>query len=82
MQVLEGGQETISKYRPTILIEGPQQLRDQIGSFFQTHDYFLLNGATDDQCFLNAPVWDTVAVPREKFLRASAGGGALRLKSA
>jgi FkbM family methyltransferase len=77
MRVLEGGRETISQYRPTILIEGPRQLRDQIGSFFQAFDYLLLNGAIDDQSPLKAPVWDTVAVPREKLSRASAEFDAL-----
>ena len=82
MQVLEGGEATISSHRPTILIEGPQQLRGQMGSFFRKHDYVLLDGAAKDQSPLTQPVWDTVAVPKEKFALASARGGSLRVTGA
>jgi FkbM family methyltransferase len=68
MLVLEGGEATVSKYRPTILIEGPRELWVQMGAFFQNHDYVLLDGAAEHQSPLTEPVWDTVAVPREKFL--------------
>jgi FkbM family methyltransferase len=69
MLVLEGGEETISKYRPVILIEGPRELRSQMCTFFEKHDYVLLDGATDHQHPLREPVWDTFAVPRENFTR-------------
>ena len=28
MKVLEGGEATISRYRPTMLVEGPSELKD------------------------------------------------------
>lgn len=67
IRVLEGGEETISTHRPTILIEGPRELWDKMGSFFRKHDYILLDGAVEVQVPLIEPVWDTVAVPREKL---------------
>jgi FkbM family methyltransferase len=72
MRVLEGGEETISNYRPAILIEGPRELWDKMGAFFRKHDYILLDGAAEVQVPLTEPVWDTIAVPREKFVRARA----------
>jgi len=68
MKVLEGGQETISRWRPTMLVEGPQELWQPMGDFFRQHDYVLLDGGTDARTPLDHPVWDTVAVPRERFL--------------
>jgi FkbM family methyltransferase len=68
--VLEGGEATISAYRPIILIEGPRELWDKMGSFFRKHDYVLLDGAAEVQLPLREPVWDTVAVPSEKFPRS------------
>jgi hypothetical protein len=73
MRVLEGGEETISAHRPVILIEGPRELWDKMGSFFRKHDYILLDGAAEVQVPLTEPVWDTVAVPREKKVRAPRG---------
>lgn len=68
MHVLEGGEATISKYRPTILIEVQHELLwEEMGAFFRKHDYLLLDGAAEHQSPLKAPVWDTVAVPMEKF---------------
>jgi FkbM family methyltransferase len=67
MQVLEGGAATISKHRPIILIEGPKELWTQMGTFFRTHDYIMLDGASKHQIPLEDPVWDTIAVPSEKF---------------
>jgi FkbM family methyltransferase len=85
MLVLEGGEATISKYRPTILIEGPRELWAQLGAFFQKHDYLLLDGAAEHQSPLTEPVWDTVAVPREKFLAQTSpvdpGAGAVHSMS-
>ena len=67
MQVLEGAKETISKSRPAILIEGPQELRQPMGDFFRRYDYVMLDGAADEKIPLTHPVWDTVAVPKERF---------------
>jgi FkbM family methyltransferase len=69
MEVLEGGEATISKYRPTMLVEGPSELRDPMRAFFEKHDYVLLDGGAERQVPLLDPVWDTVAVPREKFAK-------------
>jgi FkbM family methyltransferase len=66
MQVLEGGEETIAKYRPTILVEGPKELWDQMRLFFQRHQYVILDGAADTRSPLDEPTWDTVAVPTER----------------
>jgi hypothetical protein len=65
--VLEGGRATISMFRPTILIEGPRELWDQMKAFFKEHDYVMLDGAAEYPAALETPVWDTIAVPREKF---------------
>jgi hypothetical protein len=73
MLVLEGGEVTISKYRPVLLIEGPNQLWNQMGPYLNKHDYVLLDGATEHQSPLKEPVWDTVAVPKEKFTSAGTG---------
>jgi FkbM family methyltransferase len=67
--VLEGGEATITKYRPTILVEAPKELRRPLRSFFEKHDYVLLDGTAADQSPLRVPVWDTVAVPKEKFVK-------------
>jgi FkbM family methyltransferase len=67
--VLEGGEATIAKYRPTILVEVPKELRRPLRTFFEKHDYILLDGAAADQSPLRDPVWDTVAVPKEKFFQ-------------
>jgi FkbM family methyltransferase len=67
--VLEGGEATIAKCRPTILIEGPNELWRPLRTFFEKHDYILLDGAAVDQSPLRDPVWDTIAVPKEKFVK-------------
>jgi FkbM family methyltransferase len=82
MQVLQGAEATISNYRPTLLVEGPRELWEQMGAFFRKHDYVLLDGAAEDQSPLHQPVWDTVAVPKEKHSLANAGGGTLRVNGA
>jgi FkbM family methyltransferase len=66
IQVLEGGEATISRYRPTMLVEGPHELWPQMGRFFGEHRYVMFDGRSEDRCPLNEPVWDTVAVPKEK----------------
>jgi FkbM family methyltransferase len=73
MEVLEGGEATIRNYRPTMLVEGPSELKDPMRAFFEKHDYVILDGAAEHQSPLQEPVWDTVAVPREKFCRAQSG---------
>jgi FkbM family methyltransferase len=69
VDVLEGGEETIANYRPTILVEGPSELEDPMRAFFEKHDYILLDGGAEHQSPLRNPVWDTVAVPRERFAK-------------
>jgi FkbM family methyltransferase len=66
--VLEGGETTIAKCRPTILIEAPKEIWRPLRSFFEKHDYILLDGEAADQSPLPGPVWNTVAVPKEKFV--------------
>jgi FkbM family methyltransferase len=67
VNVLEGGEITIAKYRPVMLVEGPSELWEPLRNFFQRHDYVLLDGDAKHQTPLDDPVWDTVAVPREKY---------------
>jgi FkbM family methyltransferase len=67
VNVLEGGRSTIAKYRPAMLIEGPSELWDPMGIFLREHDYVILDGSAEHQLPLDHPVWDTVAIPREKF---------------
>jgi FkbM family methyltransferase len=69
MRVLEGGEATIARYRPTMLVEGPSELKDPMRAFFEKHGYVILDGATETQYQvpLRETVWDTLAVPRERF---------------
>jgi FkbM family methyltransferase len=67
IKVLEGAEETIAKNRPVILIEGPRELWEPMAAFFKKHDYLLLDGAAEDPLPLSVPVWDTVAVPRDRW---------------
>jgi FkbM family methyltransferase len=67
VDVLEGGSETIATHRPTILVEGPLELWQPMQAFFQRHRYVLLDGSVDGKSPLAHPLWDTVAVPAEKF---------------
>jgi FkbM family methyltransferase len=69
VKVLEGGRRTISQFRPVMLIEGPSELWNPMGSFLRQHDYVMLDGAEEHQQPLDHPVWDTIAIPMEKFLR-------------
>jgi FkbM family methyltransferase len=69
VEALEGGDATISNYRPTMLVEGPSELKDSMRAFFEKHDYVILDGGAEHQSPLQDPVWDTVAVPREKFAK-------------
>jgi FkbM family methyltransferase len=64
--ILEGSRSTIAKYRPTMLIEGPSDLWDPMGIFLREHDYVILDGSAEHQSPLDHPVWDTVAIPKEK----------------
>jgi hypothetical protein len=70
MKVLRGGEATIAKFRPPILIEGPEELSAPMGAFFRAHDYVLLDGAAENPVPLEKPVWDTLAIPRERFIKA------------
>jgi hypothetical protein len=67
VNVLEGGEATISKYRPAMLVEGPSELWEPLRNYFQRHDYVLLDGQAEHQIPLQNPVWDTVAVSRENY---------------
>jgi FkbM family methyltransferase len=67
IKVLEGGRETISRARPVILVEGPKELWPQMTEFFRGLDYILYDGQVANPVALDEPVWDTVAVPREKW---------------
>jgi FkbM family methyltransferase len=67
MQVLRGGRATITKCRPAILIEGPQELQTEMGAYFREIGYVLLDGAAPNPDPLELPVWDTIAVPAEKY---------------
>jgi FkbM family methyltransferase len=69
VDVLEGGEATISNYRPTMLVEGPSELKDPLRAFFEKHNYVVLDGGAEQQTPLRDPVWGTVAVPREKFAK-------------
>ena len=42
MKALEGGEVTISNYRPAMLVEGPTELKDPMRAFFEKHDYVIL----------------------------------------
>jgi FkbM family methyltransferase len=67
MDVLNGGEATISRFRPAILIEGPSELWAPMSAFFEKHGYVLLDGEAEQQAPLAHPVWNTVAVPKEAF---------------
>ena len=69
VMVLEGGEATITKCRPTILVEAQKALRQPLKTFFEKHDYMLLDGRSADLSPLRNPVFDTVAVPKEKFAK-------------
>ena len=73
VDVLEGGRDTIANYRPIILVEAPQELWEPMQAFFEQHDYVMLDGSTDSRIPLTHPLWDTVAVPAEKFGKPSQG---------
>jgi hypothetical protein len=68
IHVLEGGEATISTYRPAILIEGPHELWDPMQAFFDKYGYVLLDGEVDGRSRLSHPVWNTIAVPEEKLV--------------
>jgi FkbM family methyltransferase len=72
VDVLEGGSATIAKHRPTILVEGPQELWGPMQAFFERHHYVLLDGSVEDKSPLAHPLWDTVAVPAERFQQSPA----------
>ena len=67
MRVLEGGRETIAAARPVVLVEGPRELWPQLLAYFKALDYVIYDGVAEVPVLLDEPVWDTVAVPREKW---------------
>jgi FkbM family methyltransferase len=68
VNVLQGGEATISTHRPTILIEGPRELWDPMQAFFVKHRYVLFDGEAEGHSPLSHPVWSTIAVPEEKLV--------------
>ncbi len=68
MMVLTGGRATIKEHRPVMLIEGPNELADAMRSFLVDLDYVIVDGASETFAVVDRPVWDTLAVPREKWI--------------
>jgi FkbM family methyltransferase len=68
IDVLLGGEETISTSRPAILIEAPRELWSPMQAFFEKHHYVLFDGEAEEQIRLLHPVWNTIAIPREKLV--------------
>jgi hypothetical protein len=66
IDVLEGGEATISTYRPTILIEGPNELWEPMRAFFERHRYTMFDGEAEHPFPLLDPAWNTIAVPQER----------------
>jgi FkbM family methyltransferase len=64
IDVLEGGEMTIAKHRPVVLIEGPRELWDQMQAFFERHQYTFFDGDSGERSL--RPVWNTIAVPQER----------------
>ena len=67
MMVLEGGRATIAASRPVMLVEGPGDLWEPLRAYLASLDYVMFDGQFDDPPQIDMPVWDTVAVPREKL---------------
>ena len=67
MRVLEGGRATIAKARPVMLVEGPKELAPQIDAYLKALDYVILDGEVEKPVPLDSIVWDTVAIPKEKW---------------
>jgi len=70
MQVLNGGKETIATCRPIFLVEGPDMLRPAMRAFFTEFNYVIYDGSKDNAPLIECPTWDTVAVPKEKWIDA------------
>lgn len=68
MLVLEGGRKTIEEQRPVMLIEGPEELAHAMKDYFKDLDYVFLDGTAENPAPLETTAWDTVAVPRERWL--------------
>lgn len=69
MRVLEGASRTIESHRPVIMIEGPDELKEDMKRFFSERDYVLVDGSNDSYELLEFPVWDTFAIPGETYPR-------------
>lgn len=67
MAVLQGGEQTIATARPNILIECQSELQDPMTAFFETNRYIMLDGEAKVPGPLQRPVWNTIAIPSEKF---------------
>lgn len=67
VKVLEGGRRTIAQCRPVVLIEVPDEHSGVIRDYFSKLDYVFTDGQADHPVPIQSPVWDTVAIPRERF---------------
>jgi FkbM family methyltransferase len=61
MKVLRGAETTLRQQRSAVFAEGPQELSEEMQSFFASLDYVLYDGATGKR--VESPTWNTVAVP-------------------
>jgi len=64
--ILAGGIETITRHRPAFLIEGSPDWWTAHGVFFRKLNYVLLD-AGSYHSLLERPVWETAAIPLEKY---------------
>lgn len=64
--ILAGGLETIASQRPAFLIEGSPDWWTAHGVFFRKLDYVLLDAGANHS-LLERPVWETAAIPLEKY---------------
>jgi len=67
LRVLEGGRQTIAAARPIMLIESPKEISAGIKAFLDSLDYVIADGAAETPALIAEPVWDTVAIPKEKW---------------
>lgn len=64
--ILSGGLDTIARRRPSFLIEGSPDWWTVHGVFFRKINYVLLD-AGSGHSLLERPVWETAAIPLEKY---------------
>jgi FkbM family methyltransferase len=68
IHVLRGGERTIAAHRPVLLVEGPHELWPEMSAFYRSLDYVCYDGQAEAPVLSETPSWDTVAVPREKWV--------------